>query len=163
MKEMRCLNMFKDVQEYIEFVSVIYFHPWALCLLVKIQSYIINDSDHKIFHQVYVILKSKFSTAIRRIGASVDGKKQAAHPSQKRIVKWRDVEVIQDLPLVGEANGRPLWLSRQRICLQCRRLRGHEFLSREDTLEEDMAIHFSILVCRVPWTEKPGGLYSVGL
>ena len=27
-----------------------------------------------------------------------------------------------------------------------------------DTLEEEMAVHSSILVWRIPWTEEPGGL-----
>ena len=35
-------------------------------------------------------------------------------------------------------------------------------LGREDPLEEDMATHFSILAWRIPWTEEPGGLQSVG-
>ena len=38
---------------------------------------------------------------------------------------------------------------------------GH-FLGREDALEEGMATHSSILAWRIPWTEKPGGLQSVG-
>ena len=36
-------------------------------------------------------------------------------------------------------------------------------LGREDPLEEEMATHSSILAWRIPWTEKPGGLQSVGL
>ena len=32
------------------------------------------------------------------------------------------------------------------------------FLGQEDSLEKDMAIHSSILVQRIPWTEEPGGL-----
>ena len=36
-------------------------------------------------------------------------------------------------------------------------------LGREDPLEEGMATHSSILVWRVPWTEEPGGLPSMGL
>ena len=36
-------------------------------------------------------------------------------------------------------------------------------LSREDSLEEGMATHSSILVWRIPWTEEPGGLQSTGL
>ena len=32
----------------------------------------------------------------------------------------------------------------------------------EDLLEEGMATHFSILTWRIPWTEKPGGLQSMG-
>ena len=33
----------------------------------------------------------------------------------------------------------------------------------EDPLEEGMATHSSILARRIPWTEEPGGLQSVGL
>ena len=36
-------------------------------------------------------------------------------------------------------------------------------LGQEDPLEEGMATHSSILAWRVPWTEVPGGLRSVGL
>ena len=36
-------------------------------------------------------------------------------------------------------------------------------LSQEDSLEEGMAVHSSILACRIPWTEDPGGLQSMGL
>ena len=32
----------------------------------------------------------------------------------------------------------------------------------EDPLEEDMAIHSSILAWRIPRTEEPGGLWSIG-
>ena len=32
----------------------------------------------------------------------------------------------------------------------------------EDPLEEEMATHSSTLAWRIPWTEKPGGLQSVG-
>ena len=36
-------------------------------------------------------------------------------------------------------------------------------LVQEDSLEKDMAIHSSILVQRIPWTEEPGGLQSTVL
>ena len=36
-------------------------------------------------------------------------------------------------------------------------------LGCEDPLEEGMATHSSILAWRIPWTEEPGGLQSVGL
>ena len=32
------------------------------------------------------------------------------------------------------------------------------FLGWEDPLEKEMAIHFSILAWKIPWTEEPGGL-----
>ena len=35
-------------------------------------------------------------------------------------------------------------------------------LGREDPLEKEMAIHSSIFAWRIPWTEKPGGLQSLG-
>ena len=35
-------------------------------------------------------------------------------------------------------------------------------LGREDPLEEGMATHSSILAWRIPWTEEPGGLQSIG-
>ena len=35
-------------------------------------------------------------------------------------------------------------------------------LGGEDPLEEGMATHFSILAWRIPWTEKPGRLRSMG-
>ena len=36
-------------------------------------------------------------------------------------------------------------------------------LGQEDPLEEGMATHSSILAWRIPWTEEPGGLQSMGL
>ena len=36
-------------------------------------------------------------------------------------------------------------------------------LGREDPLEKEMATHSSILAWKIPWTEDPGGLQSVGL
>ena len=36
-------------------------------------------------------------------------------------------------------------------------------LGWEDPLEEEMATHSSILARRIPWTEAPGGLQSIGL
>ena len=48
-----------------------------------------------------------------------------------------------------------------RICLQCRRCRFDSWV-REDLLEEGMAAHSTIPAWRIPWTEEPGGLQSVG-
>ena len=36
------------------------------------------------------------------------------------------------------------------------------FLSWEDPLEAGMATHSSILAWRIPWTEEPDGLQSIG-
>ena len=35
-------------------------------------------------------------------------------------------------------------------------------LGWEDLLEKGMAIHSSILAWKIPWTEDPGGLQSIG-
>jgi len=35
-------------------------------------------------------------------------------------------------------------------------------LGWEDSLEKGMATHSSILAWRIPWTEEPGGLQSMG-
>ena len=36
-------------------------------------------------------------------------------------------------------------------------------LGLEDPLEKGMAAHSSILAWRIPWTEEPGGPWSIGL
>ena len=36
------------------------------------------------------------------------------------------------------------------------------FLSEEDPLEKEMATYSIILAWEIPWTEKPGGLESLG-
>ena len=36
-------------------------------------------------------------------------------------------------------------------------------LGQEDPLEKGMAAHSSILAWKIPWTEEPGGLQSMGL
>ena len=43
----------------------------------------------------------------------------------------------------------------QEMCVQS--------LGQKDPLEEEMATHSAILSWRIPWTEKPGGLQSMGL
>ena len=40
---------------------------------------------------------------------------------------------------------------------------GVPSLVREDPLEKSMATHSRVLAWRIPWTEEPGGLQSVGL
>ena len=40
---------------------------------------------------------------------------------------------------------------------------GVRSLGWEDALEKEMATHSSTLAWKIPWTEKPGGLQSMGL
>ena len=35
-------------------------------------------------------------------------------------------------------------------------------LGQEDLLEKEMATHSSIVAWRIPWTQEPGGLQSMG-
>ena len=37
-----------------------------------------------------------------------------------------------------------------------------QILSQEDSLGKGMATHSSIFAWRIPWTEEPGGLQSMG-
>ena len=39
---------------------------------------------------------------------------------------------------------------------------GVRFQGQEDPLEKEMTTHSSILPWRIPWTEEPGGLQSMG-
>ena len=53
--------------------------------------------------------------------------------------------VVKNLPAMQEA--QEMWV---------------RSLGREDPLEKEMATHSSILAWRIPWTEEPGGLQSMG-
>ena len=53
----------------------------------------------------------------------------------------------------------------QRICLPAQETQEMRVgsLGGKDLLEEGMAIHSSMLAWRIPWTEEPGRLQSMGL
>ena len=52
---------------------------------------------------------------------------------------------------------RPWWLKWWRLCCDV------GSLGREDPLEKEMVTHSSNLAWRIPWTEEPGRLQSMGL
>ena len=56
------------------------------------------------------------------------------------------------------------WLSGSRIWLPMQKRQETQvwLLDWEDPLEEEMATHSSVIVWKTPWTEKPGGLQSMG-
>ena len=59
--------------------------------------------------------------------------------------------------------GFPGGTSPKEPACQCRRLRDRGSIpGSEDPPEEEMATHSSILAWRIPWTEKPDRLQSVG-
>ena len=60
-------------------------------------------------------------------------------------------------------NGFPRWWNGKESACQCRRYRRHGLGPwAGDSLEKGMATHARILVWRIPWTEEPGGLQSMG-
>ena len=52
-------------------------------------------------------------------------------------------QLVKNLPIVQEAQVRSL--------------------GQEDPLEKEITTHSSIFAWRIPWTEEPGGLQSMGL
>ena len=54
-------------------------------------------------------------------------------------------QLLKNLPALQETWVRSLWS-----------------LGQEDPLEKEMATHSSTLAWKIPWTEKPGGLQSMG-
>ena len=60
--------------------------------------------------------------------------------------------------------GLPLWLSsKESACSAGDTDRQVQSLSGEDPLEKGMASHSSIPAWRIPWTEEPSRLQSMGL
>ena len=47
-------------------------------------------------------------------------------------------------------------------CLPAMRETQVRSLGQEDPLEKEMAAHSSTLACKIPWTEEPGRLQSMG-
>ena len=62
------------------------------------------------------------------------------------------------------ARGFPGGTSGKEPACQCRRLQRHQRagFDREEPLEESRAAHSCIPAWRIPWTEEPGGLQSIG-
>ena len=61
------------------------------------------------------------------------------------------------------AGGRWAALVAQRLkCLPAMLETWVRSLGWDDPLEKEMATHSSILAWRIPWTEEPGGLQSMG-
>jgi len=61
---------------------------------------------------------------------------------------------VKNLPRMQETQNLPRMQETQET--------GVRSLGRKDPLEEEMAIHYSILAGKVPWIEDPCGLQSMG-
>ena len=57
-------------------------------------------------------------------------------------------------------NGLPWWLRRLNVCLQYGRPEFDPWVG--SSLEQEMAIHSSTIAWKIPWTEEPGRLQSMG-
>ena len=53
--------------------------------------------------------------------------------------------MVKNLPVIHEKPETQIWS-----------------LGQEDSLEEEMATHYSILAWEIPWIEDPGGLQFMG-
>ena len=75
---------------------------------------------------------------------------------------WEALKLIYSIHRV--VCGVPKWPSDKEPACQCRRHEsGVRFLGRADPLEEGMASHSNtLLACRIPRTEEPGWLQSIG-
>ena len=66
---------------------------------------------------------------------------------------------------VYEFEGLPWYLSgkekKKKTCLP-RQKTQVQSLDWEDSMEEEMATHTTILAWKIPWTEEPGGLQFMG-
>ena len=58
--------------------------------------------------------------------------------------------------------GLSLWLSDKNLpAMQQSQEIQFQSLGPEDPLEKEMTTHSSIIAWEIPWTEEPGGLYTV--
>ena len=78
---------------------------------------------------------------------------------------------------VGEGNGTPLrysclenpmdsgawWAAVHGVAKSRTQLSNFTLAFHFHAVEEEMATHSSVLAWRIPWTEEPGGLLSMGL
>ena len=74
-------------------------------------------------------------------------------------------QLVKNLPAIQETCVQFLGWELNPGLLICRQIQETwvHFLGWEDPLEEGTATHSSILAWRIPWTEEPGGLQSIGL
>ena len=72
-------------------------------------------------------------------------------------------ELFQSSESPGLISDLLAWHSGKEPTCQCRRRRRRvQSLGQEDPLDEGVAAHSSILAWRIPWTEEPGRLQSIG-
>ena len=60
-------------------------------------------------------------------------------------------------------DGGAWWAAVHGVARSRRRLSDFTFTFHLHALEKEMATHSSALAWKIPWTEEPGGLQSMGL
>ena len=111
------------------------------------------------------------SMGIRQNFRDFLGCNQGTLPLQRVHNPWgalepRNMELLRDLLLKVATNHGLCWASlvAQTVKnLPAMQETEVQSLGWEDPLEKGMATHSSILAWRIPWTEEPGGLQSIGL
>ena len=74
---------------------------------------------------------------------------------------WDERESVSYFVIISKNNGASL-VAQMVKDLPAMRKTQVQSLGREDPLEEDMATHSSIFAQRIPWTDEPGRLQSIG-
>ena len=78
------------------------------------------------------------------------------------VPKWQSpVPFICILHISDWASQVDQWVKNPPVIQEMREMQVRS-LGWEDSLEEEMATHSSILVWVIPWTEEPGKLQSIG-
>ena len=70
---------------------------------------------------------------------------------------------INNLRYADDTTLRASQVAQMVKCLPAMRETWVRSLGREDSLEKEMKIHSSTLAWKIPWTEEPGRLQSIGL
>ena len=93
-----------------------------------------------------VITVTSQSTVLSKLGIGIIPSNPLICPSSISHLGSQVAQRVKNLPAMQEMQETRVWP-----------------LGREDPLEQGMASHSSILAWEIPWTEKPGGLWSTGL
>jgi len=81
---------------------------------------------------------------------------------------WDTVELDNGIPLQYSCLENPMdggawWAAVRGVAKSQTRPSDFTLTFHYHALEEEMATHSSVLAWRIPWTEEPGGLPSMGL
>ena len=83
------------------------------------------------------------------------------HCKVKKIVKWNDHKLGTIFTIHYAQNDSILWDSHGKE-FACNAEDPSSLSGSGRSLEKKLATHSSILAWRIPWTEEPGGLQSMG-